>query len=333
MEEFLTMSEQANDVMTLRRVALFNDTSRAGHYGCELVMREIERYLSLFGCTVVWRHYVGEDWREEAHALENSGADLVVVNGEGTIHHSATWHRAHTLSMVGPYARDVLMVPSFLINATIHEISEATAVNIRAFDFVYVRDSSSKKELERFAIVSQIVPDITLAAPATRSHKLRNGYCYAGSVLPDVENRIFDRGHQDRMKLLCVQRDRYMDDNPPKDVESFTQSVSMHESMLTGRFHAVTICLLTRTPFVALESNTPKISALLKDIFGKPRRIIQPHELQSIDLAKFSVWRLKERVKIDLYLFKTRRRAYAMFHTIALQMSKPRVRLKSTRNA
>lgn len=77
--------------------------------------------------------------------------------------------------------------------------------------------------------------------------------------------------------------------------------------IITGRYHTATICLLTRTPFVAVESNTPKISALLQDVFGANERIIYDpsfvHPKGEI-MTRFSAYSEKETALIDLYLKK-----------------------------
>lgn len=43
----------------------------------------------------------------------------------------------------------------------------------------------------------------------------------------------------------------------------FLQAVSAAEGVVTGRFHMVTLCMVTGTPFIALGSNTHKIEGLL----------------------------------------------------------------------
>lgn len=44
----------------------------------------------------------------------------------------------------------------------------------------------------------------------------------------------------------------------------FLARLSASEGIVTGRFHCVTLCLLTETPFFAIGSNTHKIEALLE---------------------------------------------------------------------
>lgn len=63
----------------------------------------------------------------------------------------------------------------------------------------------------------------------------------------------------------------------------FIEKIQSKSFVLTGRFHTITLCVKTETPFVALESNTPKISALLTDIFGSDERIITREQLNEFE--------------------------------------------------
>lgn len=44
----------------------------------------------------------------------------------------------------------------------------------------------------------------------------------------------------------------------------FLRTISAAEGVVTGRFHMVTLCMITGTPFMALSSNTHKIEGLLE---------------------------------------------------------------------
>jgi hypothetical protein len=85
----------------------------------------------------------------------------------------------------------------------------------------------------------------------------------------------------------------------------FIKQLLEAELVITGRFHAVTMCILTKTPFVAIESNTPKISHLLLDVFGKNDRIFSIEELER-DFKKITskrnIYTVDEKLKINDYL-------------------------------
>ena len=158
-------------------VAIFNDTGATGHYGCELVMQAFTRGLAAHGMVPAWSHRVGVDWREFRDEVPRSPAIAgVIVNGEGSIHHSATRPRARYLSELGRFARDELGIPAFLINATISDIEDDVAEELRAFDRIWVRESGSRSVLAARTIACEVVPDLTLSAPlrsADASHGSR----------------------------------------------------------------------------------------------------------------------------------------------------------------
>lgn len=64
------------------------------------------------------------------------------------------------------------------------------------------------------------------------------------------------------------------------DHDYFVRKIKSKSFVLTGRFHTVTLCIKTGTPFVAIESNTPKISGMLNDVFQSDKRLIQENEIE-----------------------------------------------------
>jgi hypothetical protein len=98
----------------------------------------------------------------------------------------------------------------------------------------------------------------------------------------------------------------------------FVRRVSRSEYVLTGRFHAVTISIATRTPFLAFSSNTRKIEALLHDVFGSEHRLLRhvgdaAERMRAGNLSLDAV----ERKAIDDYLNLSRVRSYEMFEALA----------------
>lgn len=302
------------------RVALFNDTrSDRDHFGCDIVMRNLEALLSGAGIQATWRWPVGKDWRESLELLPKKGdIDAVIVNGEGSIHHSDDNCRADILADVSLYAGEVLNVPSFLVNATLFGNSNRIYEKLSKFNRCYVRDSMSMKELNANGIDGVVVPDLTLASAVAKinqaqrigygstdsviesvSHKLRvfskvNKIEYQSLVTPkklifnstDVNkpNRIFINLKKYLKNILCERRSL-------KTSDSFIAWIQSKKLIITGRYHAVTLCLLTRTPFIAVESNTPKISALLYDVFGTNKRVFSNvDDISLYEIDKYSFY-------------------------------------------
>jgi hypothetical protein len=310
--------------------ALFNDTSGKGHQGCDLVVEQIRSGLARRGIEIAWTQEVGVDWRPiREEILKKPPVDVIVVNGEGSIHHSASRPRAAYLPALGPFARDFMKLPAFLINSTIFEITTETANNISAFSGIYVRDTGSVTELRQHGILNcSVIADLTICAKMPALDR-KKSVGVTDSIRPDVTallrekadtcgwtfqpmqsyslmNRILRKRWSRRIHAHKLLR--------PPDIARFAAS---HRAIITGRFHAVTLCIATRTPFVALASNTPKIEWLLDDVFGSRRRLISPAELIDLDISHFDSWLPTEAQSIDITLEKTRDGAAEMFRLIS----------------
>ena len=291
---------------------MFNDTAPSRHYGCALVMRELARGLSANGMEPVWLHPVGVDWRASSNSIPRPPQiDAVVVNGEGSIHHPATRPRAIYLSELGPFARDVLNVPCVLINATIHAIDQTAADNLGAFDYICVRESASKSELANVGIDAVVVPDLTLGAAFPQASS-RSGICGTDSVLKDTTDAIAELCERNGWPVRPMKYRPGEGERP----ESYVASLASSELVVTGRFHAVTMCLATRTPFAAIESNTPKISSFVRDVFGSNRRLITSDDLNHFEPAEYLHWTPEEAACLDELPLEAQGKIAEMFAAI-----------------
>lgn len=92
------------------------------------------------------------------------------------------------------------------------------------------------------------------------------------------------------------------------------ESLESAEGVVTGRFHMVTLCLLTRTPFFAVPSNSHKIEGLLEQL-GMADRIFGDYEdaLKSRTRLRFSVEELQ---RIDTFIDDAVLAAEKMFSEI-----------------
>ncbi|MGY6412037.1 MAG: polysaccharide pyruvyl transferase family protein [Alkalilacustris sp.] len=328
------------------RVAVFNDTREAGHYGCEGVMQRLEAGLAARGLRPVFRWPSGQDWRAARHRLPRPGdIDLMVVNGEGSIHHSADRPRAMYLAALSELARSHYGVPCFLVNATLH-CNEAEAYRLIAgFDAVFVRDTGSLGELRRHGIDGRVVPDLTVArarGEGGRHAGPRRGMGVTDSVLPYGAARLrqlaranagefvpmvvpawpslrgarhpipYLRRLKARMALHPAVRRR------PADLAAFLRWLEAKEVVVTGRFHTVTLCLRTGTPFVAVDSNTPKIRWLVQDVFGDSARVVADVEDLDAGLVRAcAAYSPAETRRLDAFRRSAEARIEAMFDGIA----------------
>lgn len=124
-------------------VVIINDTSTTGHFGGRQLMANLIEGLESRGCNVLGTVKTTDDWKNNIGLLDK--ADLVIVNGEGSIHHG---RRMDLLDVSLKY-------PSVLINTVYHAVPDN--VSIYQFKYVSVRESLSAKEMP---IKVKIVPDL-----------------------------------------------------------------------------------------------------------------------------------------------------------------------------
>ena len=153
----------------MSKAILINDTSTKPHLGCRLVVSQIVKLAASHGIQVVATSSVHTDWRKQpALQDEMRKADLVIVNGEGTLHHSS--RQAKALAEVGPFCRSA-GVASVLINSVYEANDNSIARACEAFDRIYVRESSSAKNATLAGLNVEVVPDLTLSSRAMNSYR------------------------------------------------------------------------------------------------------------------------------------------------------------------
>ena len=327
------MSEQK-----ISKVAIFNDTTPTNHYGCLMVMSNLRQLLQQENIEVSWTWPVSKDWRKHKTALLGyEKVDAIIVNGEGTIHHGPRRWQAQALVDVAEFAHQELDVPVFLINSTLYANEASLNQKLKTFDAIYVRDRASHEELNNIGIKNSFVPDMTFALSSGLQHKHEKPLCVVDSVMQtDVPIlKKFSKSHNadycsmivarpsnyspwkktrrfilETWKWFFKERHRSLD---PKD---FEKHLGDYQLVVTGRYHTVTMCLKNRVPFIALESNTPKISFLLQEVFGNTARVIPIDQLETVDISKWRKFSDKEEQAIDYFLAKAIKDNQRMIKTI-----------------
>lgn len=278
------------------------------HYGCSLVMSNLVQKAREHNMEPVFFWPVGRDWRSWRDLIKRKcNVDAVIVNGEGSIHHSSKKEKPWYLSEVATFARDELDVPAYLINSTIYQNESGLYDNLRDYRSIFVRESASLDSLKQYGIEATIVPDLTLSYPlnATYGKIKRHGSLVTDSTLSPVSKQLqeysqaldwdyvrmhgktgsripfkkWKRWLKNLKRRYPVYRKRYKE---LVDHQQMLRTIRGKEFVLSGRFHAITFCFLTETPFLAIESNTPKISAMLTDLFGTSDRMLLPEEVYTV---------------------------------------------------
>lgn len=231
-------------------------------------------------------------------------ADVAFVNGEGTIH--GTGHQATNLLYVAWASKTYLNKPVYLVNHSFYPgdgepetppmVARFYTRVYRDFDYVAVREPRSEAEARALGI------DATLAfdcLPRTLRElgpfERRDVLVVAGSVaFPEAayepfaayltamastgleiellsgaparpatdERRFVERLTQELPAGGWRQREA-------TSLEEWCEALGSARALVSGRFHHSLAAYTLATPFVALESNTPKITGLT-EMLGLP---------------------------------------------------------------
>lgn len=294
------------------KAVLLNDTRPDSHHGSERVVNVVISGLERAGVKTIATAAVGSRWWENSDVTAGlAQANVIVINGEGTLHHGGDRGRDLLRIMDDPQRRGL---PVVLVNALYQDNPESWGAKVAQMALVQSRDSRSAAALAAFVQgeVSRL-PDMTLCAgplPATTSGP-RQGIVFGDSVygdtaraLAEASNRMTGarlvpivttfkrpkgRGPVTRALRRLYSRlyERRMARRYPalqlcEDQAAYAAALEAAELHVTGRFHAVCFSILTRTPFVAIRSNSWKIEALLADMGLSPHRLI---DLEEVDAA------------------------------------------------
>lgn len=174
-------------------IVVLNDTAVIPHHGCKIVMQRIIDEVAPWGFEVKTVS-VYSDWRIFEEIVNNAVA--VIVNGEGTLHHSAD--RGFRLVEVAPHCRE-RGIPVFLINSVWQDNSDHMADMAKAFLLRSVRESRSLGQMTRQGLDARMVPDLTLGVDYSSHQVTRSGRIYSDAVGMPVTDMIYRlyRKHRD----------------------------------------------------------------------------------------------------------------------------------------
>ncbi|MGA1831842.1 polysaccharide pyruvyl transferase family protein [Rhizobium wenxiniae] len=286
------------------KAVILNDTRGDNHFGCFRVMRVIEEKLAEKGITVRATSLVRNDWEKDRNFLAAMAqSDIIVINGEGTLHHGAKAGE-RLLKIVDHPARGTK--PVVLINTLYQENPATWGRYLDQMALIATRDSWSA-EVVREQIGRQVtfVPDLSLAEGMVAEHSGKREILTIGdSVSKEISRELLAiAATYPEARLLPItttikaskphfpqplkaMREAYIRLHAAnfakrhgnvlfnKTEADFIYDLKRSYLHVTGRFHSICFCLFTQTPFLALDSNSWKIEALLNDLdLGKNRLI------------------------------------------------------------
>lgn len=337
----------------MKAVALINNTVNQMHHGCEVVVHQIEAMLNERGIAVAVSVMEGQHWKDSPEFMNSLDAlDGIIVNGEGTIHHDRKAGRY--LVEVAQLAKDHGL-PCFLINTTYQENSENYCRYLKQFDRIYVRESESYRELLNVGIESEVVPDMTLSYDYRLTEKqlraprsqigvtdssmvstaeslynlaVKEGFSFLPVIRSFKENWSFrwvEFVRRVKFDLMLTVRRvfpsaSYLDIRNQyikHRVDGYLDALAQCKGVVSGRFHSDCFCLLTATPFLAIDGNSHKVSSMLRDVGLSPQRIIQTEELKSATSTSVFDFSAQEREAIKTYIRQANVKIHQSFDEIA----------------
>lgn len=310
--------------MTGRSVFLVNDTSVSGHPGCVTVMSVIRDSLEMRGLSIAGRWPLG---MEPQMGLTLSpalrSANVVVINGEGTLHNTLSRPGARRLLQTIKQIRIVSRSPIFLVNATIENLRSADFEVLKLCDRIFLRESVSCAYAAAHGLSAGLTPDLCFnVSPSLRPRDGRTVVTDSTLYEMTLVLRRWGRRAHARYRPMQLSRIRSMlhwaviPGQHEMAARRYLAGVSGAAAVITGRFHAAVFALLCETPFLVLESNTSKIQSLLGDVLGSHERLIDPDRLNdpNLPVPEFTP---EERRRIRAYRACANQSVQSMFDHIA----------------
>lgn len=325
------------------RVVVMNDTSGRSHHGCARVMRLLIAGLERQGLSVTARSAAHGDWSRDAAFMAALGqADLVVINGEGTLHHGKPAGE-RLLSVIDHPARGA--TPVALINALWQDNPPEWAGWLDRAALIATRDSRSAAVLAAQLGTGRVrhLPDLSLTDGPAPQPGPRDRLIVGDAVRLSTRRalaRAARRLHADAIiptktraggvwsipPLRATLGAAYLGTHPfglpplqlPGDEPAYLAALGRARMHLTGRFHAICLSLVTGTPFLAVASNSWKIEALLADAGLPSDRILDEAALQTLRPADLDrPFSARETDGIAAFLARAQAQAEALFADLA----------------
>jgi len=226
---------------------LLNDCS-SYHVGSRAVTASIVRLADAAGIKIT-------TFNTQNTTSDLPPGDMVIVNGEGTFHHSAP--RALELhQLVERFkSRGTKVV---LINAVVQQMN----VDFTLYDRIVVRESLSARELmsRHPGVRVEVIPDLAFCHPMPGcTPRERNGIMFIDSVAGH-HTQVLDKQaarHGTGAMRLCLWEE---------PLNELLALMAGKQLVVTGRFHGVVLAIMAETPFLAFPSNTWKTRGMMADL-------------------------------------------------------------------
>jgi len=333
---------------TVKKAVLINDTRIDQHHGCLIAVSAIYKLAERHGIQIVASSPAHLDWKtDEIFVNAAKCADIIIINGEGTLHHERP--AGYWLLEAAPWAQRN-GIPIVLINATWQANSQDMLDKLQYFDLISVRESCSAKEILDAGFSCLTVPDLAMlfdwksgsnrhgivftdcvignhARELNRLRRTHGGsplnLLFARTGLKDITQslkRFLDRDdllniHKLLGALAATRSDYY---SQVVQTDQFVDAMCSSNLLVTGRFHAMIIALATRSPFLAIPSNTHKIEATIRDAGLESWRHVEINNIDSETMDRCANWQNHELETLENFLRTSRKDMDKLFEQIRL---------------
>lgn len=333
---------------------ILNDTRSDKHHGCSIVMANLLKSLEQRSVNVIGTLTCGQ--RIEHNSLAATAmaqADSIIINGEGTLHHDRPYAR-YLLETAAAEAKTGKRV--FLLNASWESNSISMTALLERFSGIWVRDTSSAKELQQQGIMAITVPDMTFLSRyqeannkneqilvtdsvlAGRSKALQGFAQKTGSLyLPIIQHPGLTGENSNWRKWLktriywglesatfgAIQPRQYYTDLRycESNTSLYIKNIESAKAMISGRYHATCLALQHVLPLVAIASNTRKVQNLLTDAgLDINRHMIEQEDLISSSMEMLlsrASYSNQEKNALRAFLQSSHQKINSMLDTVA----------------
>lgn len=283
-------------------VYLLNDTSR-GYSGSYAAMQSIVAEIESGGNKIIGRHICGSRVIDGS-LLDKS--DLVLVNGEGTVHHQAP---AANFLMDCLRSAQKAKKRTFLINTVLHQKVPYYPDVFQNLTFLSVRESLSAEQARANGGRPIVLADSCVGYLRLNKRKLVEINDIAvGSVRSD--SGYF--GILNHLKYPRV----YVPHHSVAVFETLIGILRSCKLYITGQHHGIYGAALAEIPFLPIPSNSHKIEGILKwfqEETGKEIPICRSRE----DVDKYIPWALGNDVFQHFSAFLKRQEFFNCAHLTA----------------
>jgi hypothetical protein len=197
---------------------------------------------------------IAAELRRHGEIVTGGDFDVLVVNGEGSMHHGggAFVDKMRLIESATAAGR-----PTSLINSVWQDNPHDFDSALAKCRQVIVREVLSQREIAKHGIKAEAVPDLSYFAPIRKSDAVD---LKDGVAMTDFLSHEF--GGFVRLRSRWAERYPFLDMRA-MDWSTLVRSLQTARLLLTGRHHAVYAACKARTPFLALAGNTHKIEGLI----------------------------------------------------------------------